>query len=151
MNANKFQAVAAAFLLSTAALGAGALLATVPAYAAGLRPEVGVPLQAAEAAAAKGDYKGAMDDVTKAEAVANKTSDETSAIASVKAYVGAKSGDISLGGAAAGKTKLTNDYNAKNYAGVIADGDALKKAGALDAADAQVVAQSYYLSGNKAG
>ena len=72
-------------------------------------------------------------------------------IAQVKAYVGAKSGDISLGGAAAGKTKLANDYNAKNYAAVIADGDALKKAGALDAADAQVVAQAYYLSGNKAG
>jgi hypothetical protein len=151
MNANKFKAVAAAFLLSTAAVGAGALLATVPAYAAGLRPEVGAPLQAAETAAGKGDYKTAMDEVNKAEAVANKTSDETSAIAQVKAYVGAKSGDISLGGAAAGKTKLTNDYNAKSYAAVIADGEALKKAGALDTGDAQVVAQSYYLSGNKAG
>ncbi len=43
MTANKLQAVAAAFLLSTAALGAGALLATVPAYAQGLRPEVGLP------------------------------------------------------------------------------------------------------------
>jgi hypothetical protein len=151
MNTNKFQAVAAAFLLSTAALGAGALLATGPAYAQGLRPEVGTPLQAAEAAAAKGDYKGAMDDVNKAEAVSNKTSAESSAIAQVKAYVGAKSGDISLGGAAAVKTKLTNDYNAKNYSAVISDGDQLQKAGALEAADAQVVAQSYYLSGNKAG
>ena len=54
----------------------------------------------------------------------------------MKAYVGAKSGDISLGGAAAGKTKLSNDYAAKNYAAVIADGDALQKAGALDAATA---------------
>src|SRR5580704_3267786 len=96
MNANKLQAVAAAFLLSTAAIGAGALLATVPAYAQGVRPEVGQPLQAAEAAAAKGDYKGAMDDVNKAEAVSSKTSAESSATA-------------------------------------------------------QVVAQSYYLSGNKAG
>src|SRR5580693_2267159 len=103
MNANKLQAVAAAFLLSTAAIGAGALLATVPAFAQGLRPEVGQPLQAAEAAAAKGDYKGAMDDVNKAEAVSSKTSAESSAIAQVKAYVGAKSGDISLGGAAAVK------------------------------------------------
>jgi len=151
MTANKLQAVAAAFLLSAATLGAGALLATVPAYAQGLRPEVGTPLQAAEAAAAKGDYKTALDDVSKAEAVSNKTSAESSAIAQVKQYVGAKSGDVSIGGAAAGKTKLANDYNAKSYAAVIADGDALKKAGALDAASAQVVAQSYYLSGNKAG
>jgi hypothetical protein len=151
MTLNKLQAVTAAFLLSAATLGAGALLATVPAYAQGLRPEVGTPLQAAEAAAAKGDYKGAMDLVSKAEAVSGKSAAETSAIAQVKQYVGAKSGDISLGGAAAGKNKLASDYAAKNYAGVIADGDALKKAGALDSGSAQVVAQSYYLSGNKAG
>jgi hypothetical protein len=151
MTANKLQAVATAFLLGTATLGVGTLLATVPALAQGLRPEVGNPLAAAEAAAGKGDYKGAMDDVSKAEAVSNKTPGETAMIAQVKQYIGAKSGDISLGGAAAGKTKLTNDYNAKSYAAVIADGDALKKAGALDAASAQVVAQSYYLSGNKAG
>ena len=34
---------------------------------------------------------------------------------------------------------------------MIADGDALQKAGALDATTSAVVAQSYYLSGNKAG
>jgi len=151
MTLNKLQAVTAAFLLGATTLGAGALLTTAPAYAQGLRPEVGTPLQAAEAAAAKGDYKGAMDDISKAEAVSGKSAAETSAIAQVKQYVGAKSGDVSLGGAAAGKTKLANDYNAKNYSAVIADGEALKKVGALGPDDAQVVAQSYYLSGNKAG
>ena len=146
----KLQAVAAAFLLSTAALGAGTLLATVPAYAA-VRAVVGEPLQQAMALAAKGDYKGAMVLVDKAAAAADKTAEETSTINQVKAYIGAKSGDVSIGGAAAGKTKLANDYNAKSYAAVIADGEALQKAGAMDAASAQVVAQSYYLSGNKAG
>jgi hypothetical protein len=150
MTANTFRGMAAALLLGTA-IGAVSLLTTAPAYAAGVRPEVGQPLQAAEADAAKGDYKAAMDEISKAEAVSNKSSDESTMIAQVKQYVGAKSGDISLGGAAAGKNKLANDYTAKNYAGVIADGEALRKAGALDGASAAAVAQAYYLSGNKAG
>jgi hypothetical protein len=150
MSANKLHAVAAAFLLGTATLGAGVMLMTAPAYAA-VRAEVGEPLQAAQAAAAKGDYKGAMELIDKANAVSGKTPEEVSIIGQMRSYVGAKSGDVSLGGAAAGKIKLNNDYNAKNYAGVIADADALKKVGALDVATMQVVAQSYYLSGNKAG
>jgi hypothetical protein len=150
MTANKFQAVAAAFLISTAAIGTGMVLSIVPASAA-VRAVVGEPLQQAMALAAKGDYKGAMSLVDKAAAAADKTAEENSTINQVKTYIGAKSGDVSLGGAAAGKTKLANDYNAKNYAAVIADGEALQKAGGLDAASAQAVAQSYYLSGNKAG
>jgi hypothetical protein len=142
--------VTAAFLFSTAAFGTVALL-TAPAYAAAVRPEIGTPLQAAQADAAKGDYKSAMANIAKAEAVSNKTPDETSTIAQMKAYVGSKSGDISIGGASAGKTKLANDFTAKNYAAVIADGDVLKKAGSLDGASAEAVAQAYYYSGNKAG
>ena len=64
-----------------------------------------------------------MDELPRPKPSPTRRSDESSMIAQVKAYVGAKSGDISLGGAAAGKTKLANDYNAKNYAGVIADGE----------------------------
>ncbi len=149
MTANKLHAVAAAFLLGTATLGA-TMVMTAPAQAA-VRAVVGEPLQQAMALAAKGDYKGAMSLVDKASAVSDKTAEETSTIGQVKAYVGAKSGDISLGGAAAAKNKLASDYAAKNYAAVIADGDALSKAGALDSTSAAVVAQSYYLSGNKAG
>ena len=150
MTANKFQAVAAAFLLGTATLGGAALLMSAPASAA-VRAVVGEPLQQAMALAGKGDYKGAMALVDKASAAADKTAEEVSTINQVKTYIGQKSGDASLGGAAAVKTKLANDYNAKNYAAVIADGDQLQKAGGMDAASAQVVAQSYYLSGNKAG
>jgi hypothetical protein len=141
MNANK---LSAAFLLGAA------LLIAAPASAA-VRAAVGEPLQQAMALAAKGDYKGAMALVDKASAVAERTAEENSTINQVKTYVGAKSGDASLGGVAAVKTKLANDYNAKNYAAVIADGDALQKAGGMDAASAGAVAQAYYLSGNKAG
>jgi hypothetical protein len=150
MTAHKIRAVAAAFLLSTAAIGAG-VLATGPAYAAGVRPEIGTPLLAAQADAAKGDYKAAMENVNKAEAVSNKTPEESQTIAQMKQYIGAKSGDVSLGGAAAARTKIVNDYNSKNYAGVLSDADALRKSGALDSSMEPVVAQSYYLSGNKAG
>jgi hypothetical protein len=136
MTNNKLHAVAAAFLLGAATFGA-TLLMTAPAVAA-VRAVVGEPLQQAMALAAKGDYKGAMALVDKASAASGKTGEETSTIGQVKAYIGAKSGDISLGGAAAAKNKLASDYTAKNYAGVIADSSA-------------VVAQAYYLSGNKAG
>jgi hypothetical protein len=150
MTSNKLHAVAAAFLLGTAVIGAGAMLAAIPAYAA-VRPEVGTPLIAAQTAAKNKDYKGAMELIDKAAAVPNKTAEENSLIDQMKAYVGSISGDISLGGAAAGKNKLASDFNAKNYAGVIADGDALQKAGALDGPNATYVTQAYYLSGNKAG
>jgi hypothetical protein len=150
MTAHKLHAVAAAFLLGTATLGGATLLMTAPAVAA-VRAIVGEPLQQAMALAAKGDYKGAMALVDKASAAPARTPEETSTIGQVKAYIGAKSGDISLGGAAAAKNKLASDYAAKNYAAVIADGDALSKAGALDGTSSAVVAQAYYLSGNKAG
>jgi hypothetical protein len=150
MTAKNFRTAAAALLLGAATLGGATLLATAPAQAA-VRASVGEPLQQAMSLAAKGDYKAAMSQVEKASAVSEKTAEESSTIAQVKAYVGAKSGDISLGGAAAAKNKLASDYAARNYTAVIADGDALQKAGALDATTSAVVAQSYYLSGNKAG
>ena len=101
MTANKFHAIAAAFLLGAATFGGATMLMTAPAQAA-VRAAVGEPLQQAMALAAKGDYKGAMDLVDKANAVADKTAEETSTIGQVKSYIGAKSGDISLGGAAGG-------------------------------------------------
>lgn len=144
MNANRLQAVSAALLIGAA------LLVSAPASAA-VRAVVGEPLQQAMALAGKGDYKGAMALVDKAAAASERTAEENRTIDQVKAYIGAKSGDASLGGVEAVKNKLSSDYNAKNYAGVIADGEQLQKAGGLDAASAGAVAQAYYLSGNKAG
>jgi hypothetical protein len=58
---------------------------------------------------------------------------------------------IAQSGAYAAKVKFANDYNAHKYADVISDADGLKKTNSLDEQSMQVVAQAYYLSGNKAG
>lgn len=151
MTASKARAVAAAFLLGTATVCGAAMIFAGPAEAASVRPEVGTLLKEAQSLAAAGNYKAAMEKVNQANAVSNKDADETSIIAQMKQYIAVKSGDVSIGGAAAGKAKFTNDYNARKYSDVIADGELLKKSGALDVASQQVVAQAYYLSGDKKG
>lgn len=150
MTTNKLRAALTAALLGTAmAIGAMDVF-TIPAAAA-ISAAVGTPLKEAQALAAAGNYKGAMAKVNEAEAVSGKTPEETQTISQMKSYIGVKSGDSSIGGAAGAKAKFANDYAAKKYADVIADADLLKKAGALDTSAMQVIAQAYYLSGNKKG
>jgi hypothetical protein len=149
MTANKFRAVATAFLLTTATVAGGVMLSSLPAAAQSVRPVVGKPLQEAQALAAQKNYKAAMAKIAEAEAAPGKTEAENKIIAQMKEYIATASGDTSTAGGA--KAKFANDYNAKNYKGVIADADALKKLGALDTASMQVVAQSYYLDGDKQG
>jgi hypothetical protein len=149
MTATKLRAVATAFLLTTAAVAGGVMMSSLPAMAQSVRPAVGKPLQEAQALAAQKNYKAAMAKINEAEAVSGKTEAETKIIAQMKEYIATVSGDTSTAGGA--KAKFANDYNAKNYKEVIADADALKKVGALDTAAMQVVAQSYYLSGDKQG
>jgi hypothetical protein len=84
-----------------------------------------------------------MDKVNAAAAAA-KTPAEQQAVAQMKHYVGANSGDVSLGGADAAKMKFSQDFAAGKLRDVITDGDILKKAGALDANGMLVIAQSYY-------
>jgi hypothetical protein len=151
MTASKARAVAAAFLLGAATVCGAGMILSVPAEAASVRPEVGNPLKEAQSLAAAGNYKAAMEKVNQANAVSNKDADEISIIAQMKQYIAVKSGDVSIGGAVAAKAKFTNDYNARKYNDVIADGELLKKSGALDVASQQVVAQAYYLSGDKKG
>jgi hypothetical protein len=148
MTASKLRAVTTAFLLGTATVCSAALILSAPADAA-VRAAVGKPLQQAQALAASGDYKGAMAKVNEAEAVSGKTAEETQIIGKMKDYLSIKSGDTST--AVGAKAKFANDYNAKKYKDVIDDADALKKHGALDAASMQIVAQAYYLSGDKQG
>src|ERR1700742_659777 len=148
MTASKLRAVTTAFLLGTATLCGAALVLSVPASAA-VSAKVGKPLQQAQALAQSGDYKGAMAKVNEAEAVSGKTAEESQIIAKMKDYLSIKSGDTST--PAGAKAKFANDYNAKKYKDVIDDADALKKHGALDAASMQIVAQAYYLSGDKNG
>src|SRR5579863_5728254 len=130
MIATKLRAVATALLLTTGAVAGGMMVFSVPAAAAqSVRPVVGKPLQEAQALAAQKNYKGAMAKIAEAEAAPGKTEAETKVINQMKEYIASISGDTST--AAGAKTKFANDYNAKNYKGVIADAEALKKLGAL--------------------
>lgn len=148
MTASKLRAAATAFLLGTAMISGGAMVLSTPAAAA-VRASVGKPLQEAQQLAAAGNYKGAMAKVNEAEGVSGKSAEETRIIAQMKDFIAVKSGDTST--AAGAKAKFANDYNARKYKDVIADSDALKSHGALDANSMQIVAQAYYLSGDKQG
>jgi hypothetical protein len=55
------------------------------------------------------------------------------------------------GGAAAARAKFANDYNTGKFRDVIADGDMLKKNGALDTQSQLVIGQAYYKAGDYAG
>ncbi len=147
MISNSVRAVAMALMMGTAGIAVGGALTTSPAYAAGVRPAIGNALKEAEALAASGRAAAAMDKVHEAEGVANKTPAESSAIEQVRSYVEAKSGEGPVGA----KIKFANDYNAGRYRDVVGpDADALRKAGVLDGDSLRVIAQAYYLSGDKA-
>jgi hypothetical protein len=148
MTASRLRAVATAFLLGTATVCGGTMILSAPASAA-VRPSVGKPLLDAQSLAAKGDYKAAMAKVNEAESVSGKSAEETRVINAMKQFIAIKSGDTST--AAGAKAKFANDYNARRYKDVIADAEALKKTGALDSASMQIIAQAYYLSGDKQG
>ena len=148
MTASKLRAVTTAFLLGTATLCGGAMILSAPAEAA-VRASVGKPLQEAQKLAGEGNYKGATAKVNEAEAVSGKSPEETKIINQMKEYLAVKSGDTST--PAGAKAKFANDYNAKKYKDVIDDSEALKKNGALDANSMQIIAQAYYLSGDKQG
>jgi hypothetical protein len=148
MTASKLRAVTTAFLLGTATLCGGAMILSTPADAA-VRASVGKPLQEAQKLAGEGNYKGAMAKVNEAEAVSGKSPEESKIINQMKDYLAVKSGDTST--PAGAKAKFANDYNARKYKDVIDDSEALKKNNALDAASMQIIAQAYFLSGDKNG
>ena len=151
MTASKLRAALTAILLGTATAGAAALVLAAPAQAATVSAKVGAALKEAQSLAAAGNYKGAMAKINEAENAPGKTPDDNQIINQMKQFVAVKSGDASIGGAAGAKAKFANDYNAKKYKDVIADADLLRKNGALDGNSQQIIAQAYYLSGDKAG
>lgn len=148
MTASKLRAVTTAFLLGTATVCGASLILSAPASAA-VSAKVGKPLQEAQALANAGNYKGAMAKINEAEAIGGKSAEENKIISQMKDFIAIKSGDTST--AAGAKAKFANDYNAKKYKDVIADSEALKSHNALDANSMQIIAQAYYLSGDKAG
>ena len=148
MSARELRAALTAMLLGTAAFGAVSLVTTLPAMAATVSAKVGPLLKEAQSLAQAGNYKGATAKLDEADRV--KSSPEDAAIIKqLRSYVAVKSGDTSTKEGA--KAKFANDYNARKYKDVIADAEALRKVGALDAAAMQIIAQSYYLSHDAAG
>jgi hypothetical protein len=146
---SSLRAVATAFVLGTATVALSSMAMTVTAEAA-IRPAVGKPLKSALSLAGSGNYKAALGQVDAAESVGGLTGEERSAINQMRNYIAVKSGSGGAGGVGV-KAKFANDYNAGRYQAVIADGDELRKAGALDAQSMQIVAQAYYLSHNYKG
>jgi hypothetical protein len=150
MTVRKLHAAVTAILLGTAAVGAATLALAVPAAALTVSAKVGPLLNEAKAMMTSGNYSGAMAKLREAEAV-KSTADDTAAINSMKQYIGVKTGDASLGGAAGAKAKFANDYNAGRFRDVIADADLLRKNNALDANSQLIIAQAYYKANDYAG
>ena len=148
MTASKLRAVTTAFLLGTATVCGAALVLSAPASAA-VSAKVGKPLQEAQKLAGEGNYKAAMAKLNEAEAVPGKSAEENKIINQMKEFIAVKSGDTNT--PAGAKAKFANDYNARKYKDVIDDGEALKKNNVLDANSMQIIAQAYFLSGDKNG
>jgi hypothetical protein len=150
MTVRKLHAALTAILLGTATAGAVTLTMTAPAQALTVSAKVGPLLNEAKALMTSGNYSGAMAKLREADSV-KSTPDDTAAINSMKQYIGVKTGDASLGGAAGAKAKFANDYNAGKYKDVIADADLLRKNNALDANAQLIIAQAYYKAGDFVG
>ncbi len=144
MFVSNFRVTAAAILIAS-----GAALATSPAFAAGVRREVGNPLKEAQQDAAGGRCEAAKAKINQAEGVGGKTAAESSVISQMRQYVGVVCGDTNS--ALGMKSKFAKDYNAGRYRDAIADEDGLRKFGVLDGENMLIIAQAYYKLGDYGG
>ena len=145
----KLRAIGLALVLGTAAAAAVGSLS--PADAA-VRAAVGKPLQAAQAAAAAGNYSGAMNYVRQAEGVGGLTAEEQKIIGQMKAYIEVKSGgSVGVSDSTGAVAKFSADYRAGRYHEVIEDADLLRKYGALNGTNLEIIAQAYYRMGDYSG
>ena len=148
MTASNLRAALTAILLGTATM----TVAAMPAHAqATVSARVGAALKEAQALAGAGNYRAAMAKINEAENAPGKTAADTTVINQMKQYVGVKSGDASIGGAAGAKAKFANDYNAGRWRDVINAADTLRKYNALDAQSQLIIAQAYYRAGDFSG
>jgi hypothetical protein len=143
MNLRTVRAAAAALVIGTAVLGATAASAQTS-----VSKEVGAAYNEAKALTAQKRYREAMQRLDSAPA---KTAGERAVIEQMKQYVAIQSGDASIGGALGAKAKFAQDAAAGRWDAVIAGGDALRKAGALDAQSMVVIAQAYYRKNDPKG
>ena len=149
MTVRKLRAALTAILLGTAMVGVSGLALATTAQAATVSHQVGALLQEAQALANAGNYRGAMAKLNEAEGVSGKTADDTTVINQMKNFIAVKSGDSST--PAGAKAKFANDYNAGKYRDAIADGETLKKFGALDTQSQLIIGQAYFKAGDFAG
>ena len=136
--------------------------ASLPARAEGVRPEVGKPLQAAQALIKQRKGREAMAEIAKAEAVPNRTAYENQIIAQMKAAASSSMGDndatiknnmaVLDSGKVSGReaTALVEGiavayYNKKDYAEAVKWSQRYFKEGGTDSAMRTVLLQSYYL------
>jgi hypothetical protein len=149
MTVRKLHAALTAIFLGTATVGAAIVMAA-PAQALTVSAKVGPLLNEAKALMTSGNYTGAKEKLREAEAV-KSAPDDSVAINSMKQYIGVKTGDAALGGAAGAKAKFANDYNAGKWRDVIGDADILRKNNALDSQSQLIIGQAYYKAGDFAG
>lgn len=150
MNLSGLRSIGLTLLLTTGCAAVACLPVAPIAEAAGVRPQVGKPLEAAIALANRGNASAAMAQVHQAESVGGLTASEQSAIAQTKQFIAAKTGNFSGGGGSAtgARAKFSADYNAGRYSAVTGeDLQLLRKYGALTSDDQIIIAQAYYLSG----
>ena len=150
MIAKSLRGVAAAFLIGTASVAVATVATVGVAQAAGVRAEVGKPLQEALKLAKDGKGSAALAEVRKAEGVSHLTAEERKVIDQTKQYVMVKTGDFSGGvtNATTAKAKFAHDYSSRRYHDVVTtDAQLLKKFGAFDGQSELLVAQAYYEMG----
>jgi len=144
MNIRNLRAAAAALLVGSAVLGASLPVSAQTTVSSA----VGAAINEAKTMVTQKRYKEAM---SRLDAAPAKTAGERSAIDQMKQYVAVQSGDASIGGALGAKAKFAADANAGRWDAVIAGGEALRKANALDAQSMLVIAQAYYRKNDPAG
>lgn len=151
MLVKKLRAIAMALALGTAAVAAAGALTVTSAQAA-VRASVGKPLQAAQAAAAAGNYKQAMQYVNQAAGVGGLSAEEQKIIGQMREYISVKSGGtVGVDSAVGAQAKFDTDYRAGRFRDAINDADLLRKYGALNGANMVIIAQAYYRSGDYKG
>jgi hypothetical protein len=144
MIVKKLRAAAAALMLGTAAVAGASIVCATQAEAA-VRPQVGKPLQEAQALAGQGNYQAAMAKVNQAAAVGGLTAEEQKIIAQMRDYISVKSGGaVGVSSAAGAQAKFDTDYRNGKFRDAINDEQLLRKYGAMNAQNAIVIGQAYY-------
>lgn len=152
--------------IGKAALAAAAAVLVGGAQGQGLRPEVGRPLQAAEAMIKSGKYREALAKVREAEAVGGKTAAENNTIERMRLAAASGAGDAdtaarsfeALAGSMSGADKLRTIesiagtyYRGKEYAKAQQWYARYFREGGTNSANRTLMIQTQYLSGDFAG